>query len=102
MLHTILVYNCIILTSWECLHGLLGKSQSLMVGRLKRVILTPTQRSRNLFFISKKSVTLKRLGPYYTERAYLPSYLIKFTLSGEGLLTYKDNQHQLKAGDLFY
>lgn len=67
----------------------------------KRVILTPTQRSRNLFFYIQEIGYFKAPVPYYTERAHLPSYLIKFTLSGEGLLTYKDNQHQLKAGDLF-
>ena len=68
----------------------------------KRVILTPTQRSRNLFFYIQEIGYFKAPVPYYTERAHLPSYLIKFTLSGEGLLTYKDNQHQLKAGDLFF
>lgn len=68
----------------------------------KRVILTPTQRRRNLFFYIQEIGYFKAPIPYYTERAHLPSYLIKFTLSGEGSLTYNDNQQQLKAGDLFF
>lgn len=71
-----------------------------MVGRLKRVILTPTQRSRNLFYIQEIGY-FKAPIPYYTERAHLPSYLIKFTLSGKGSLTYNDNQQQLKLETYF-
>ena len=67
-----------------------------------RVILTPTQRSRNLFFYIQEIGHFKAPTPYYTERSHLPSFLIKFTLSGEGLLTYQGKQYHLRAGDLFF
>ncbi|WP_165004352.1 MULTISPECIES: AraC family transcriptional regulator [unclassified Enterococcus] len=67
-----------------------------------RVILTHTQKSKNLFFYIQEIGHFKAPIPYYTERAHLPSYLIKFTLSGEGTLTYHNKLHHLKAGDLFF
>lgn len=54
-----------------------------------------------IYFYIQEIGYFKAPIPYYTERAHLPSYLIKFTLSGKGSLTYNDNQQQLKAGDLF-
>ena len=59
-----------------------------------------TKKQEFIFYIQEIGY-FKAPIPYYTERAHLPSYLIKFTLSGEGSLTYNDNQQQLKAGDLF-
>ena len=35
---------------------------------------------------------------YYTQREGLDSYLIKFTLSGEGLLDYQGQTHTIKPG----
>lgn len=67
-----------------------------------RVILTPTQRSQNLFFYIQEIGHFKASIPYYTERTNLPSYLIKFTLSGEGMLLYKENKYHLCAGDIFF
>ncbi|EPI00529.1 transcriptional regulator, AraC family [Enterococcus faecalis 13-SD-W-01] len=67
-----------------------------------RVILTPSQRIRNLFFYIQEIGHFKVHIPYFTERENLPSYLIKFTLAGEGLLTYEGENYTLKAGDLFF
>ena len=41
-------------------------------------------------------------APYYTERSDLPSYLILYTLSGQGLLLYEHTSHMLEAGSCFY
>ena len=42
-------------------------------------------------------------GPdYYTSRENLPSYLIKFCVSGEGELNYDGQSYSLQPGDLFW
>lgn len=46
----------------------------------KRHILTPSSKSRTLFYYIQEIGQFKASRPYYTERAHLPSYLIKFTL----------------------
>lgn len=67
-----------------------------------RVINTPSQKSKDLFFYLQEIGYFKAYKPYYTEREYLPSYLMKFTLSGTGLLTYHDKEYVLGAGDVFF
>lgn len=39
---------------------------------------------------------------YYTQREGLDSYLIKFTLSGGGLLDYQGQTHTIKPGQIFW
>lgn len=39
---------------------------------------------------------------YYTSRENLASYLIKYTISGEGLLTYGGTTHRILPGTLFW
>lgn len=73
-----------------------------MVGRLKKSDLDAYTKKQEFIFYIQEIGYFKAPIPYYTERAHLPSYLIKFTLSGKGSLTYNDNQQQLKAGDLFF
>lgn len=68
----------------------------------KRVIHTPTSKTKELFFYLQEVGYFKALKPYYTEREHLPSYLIKFTLSGEGLLHYDGKEYSLKRGDVFF
>lgn len=42
-------------------------------------------------------------GPnYYTDREYLPSYLIKLCLGGEGTLDYEGQRYNVRTGDLFW
>lgn len=67
-----------------------------------RVILTPSQKSRELFYYIQEIGYFKAKKPYFTERANLPSYLVKFTLSGKGHLDYHDRQYELEAGDVFF
>lgn len=68
----------------------------------KRHILTPTQKSRNLFYYIQEIGHFKAQKPYFTEREQLPSYLIKFTLNGEGQLNYQGKTYPLKRGTLFF
>ena len=39
---------------------------------------------------------------YYTDRSHLDSFEIRFTLSGEGSLTYRNRKYQLKAGEGYW
>ena len=42
-------------------------------------------------------------GPkYFTRRENLPSYLLKYTVSGQGVLDYKGEMHHLRPGTLFW
>jgi mannose-6-phosphate isomerase class I len=67
-----------------------------------RFILTPKQKSRDLFYYIQEIGYFKANKPYFTERENLPSYLMKFTLSGTGELHYQDEVYTLKAGDIFF
>lgn len=67
-----------------------------------RQIRTPTQKSQELFYYIQEIGYFKANKPYYTERENLPSYLMKFTLSGEGQLTYQNKVHRIRAGDVFF
>lgn len=67
-----------------------------------RYINTSTQKQRELFYYIQEIGYFKASKPYFTERENLPSYLIKYTLSGCGELRYKGKSYQLKAGDVFF
>lgn len=67
-----------------------------------RYICTPSSKSRELFYCIQEIGHFKAFQPYYTERASLPSYLMKFTLSGTGQLKYQDKVYILEAGDVFF
>ncbi len=67
-----------------------------------RFIHTPTQKSQELFYYIQEIGHFKARKPYYTERANLPSFLIKYTLSGTGTLIYNENQYSIKPGDIFF
>lgn len=66
-----------------------------------RYILTPSQKSRELFYYVQEVGHFSAFKPYFTERENLPSYLMKFTLSGTGELTYGNQVYELKRGDIF-
>lgn len=67
----------------------------------ERVINTPSQKSKDLFFYIQEIGAFKAFQPYYTEREHLPSFLMKFTLGGAGLLNYFGKDYVLKQGDIF-
>lgn len=67
-----------------------------------RYIDTPDQRSKELFYYVQEIGHFKAHRPYYTERANLPSFLMKFTHSGEGRLVYNNQEFLIKSGDIFF
>lgn len=67
-----------------------------------RFFNTPSQKNRDLFYVYQEMGHFKALKPYYTERSGLSSYLIKFTLSGKGSLTYQERTEQITPGDVFF
>lgn len=68
----------------------------------RRFINTPTQKTRELFFYTQEIGHFKASRPYYTERAGLPSFLMKFTLGGAGELNYQEEIFSLSAGSVFF
>ena len=41
-------------------------------------------------------------GKFYTSRKDLPSFLLKYTVSGEGVLEYQGSTHRVRQGDAFW
>lgn len=67
-----------------------------------RYINTSTQKQRELFYYIQEIGYFKAQKPYFTERENLPSYLIKYTLSGKGELFYQGKRTVIEAGDVFF
>lgn len=67
-----------------------------------RMILTPSQTARSTFFYLQEIGDFKTEFPYFTERKNLNSFLILYTISGRGTLTYEDHTYLLTPGVCFY
>lgn len=67
-----------------------------------RFINTPTLKIQNMLFHIQEIGHFKAVKPYFTERENLPSYLIKYTLSGQGSLRYNGQKTLIKPGDIFF
>lgn len=67
-----------------------------------RYINTPSKKSQELFYFIQEIGHFKAYKPYYTERENLPSFLMKYTLSGQGKLLYKNKNYILEKGDVFF
>ncbi len=63
-----------------------------------RFINTPSLSARRTFFYVQEAGYFKTEPPYFTERANLKSFLVFYTLSGEGRLDYMNESHILKPG----
>jgi len=63
---------------------------------------TVSAHARNNYLYMQECGYFRTSSPYYTERSSLPSYLILYTLSGQGLLQYEHDSYPLKAGCCFY
>lgn len=66
-----------------------------------RFINTPGKTAKSLFFYLQEVGYFKTTHPYFTERANLKSFLLVYTLSGEGQLSYQDHEYTIKAGQCF-
>lgn len=67
-----------------------------------RLINTPSALAKSTYFYVEEIGFFKTDSNYYSERQYLNSYLIVYTLSGKGILKYKENTYNLYPGDLFF
>jgi AraC-like DNA-binding protein len=67
-----------------------------------RLVLTPGRTARAIFFYIQEAGYFKTEPPYFTERANLDSYLILYTISGKGYLTYLGKEYELTEGTCFY
>jgi len=67
-----------------------------------RHISTPSIEARSTFFHIQEIGHFKTLYPFYTERQYLNSYLIVYTVSGRGNLKYKDKMYSVGPGTFFF
>jgi AraC-like DNA-binding protein len=67
-----------------------------------RLILTPSNVAKSIFFYVQEAGYFKTKAPYFTERQNLDSFLIVYTISGKGLLRYEEKEFVLTPGHCFY
>lgn len=67
-----------------------------------RFINTPTPTARQTFFYVQEAGYFRTSPPYFTERANLNSFLVVYTLSGQGALNYQGETYALPPGSAFY
>ena len=67
-----------------------------------RLINTPTQLAKSSFFYMQEAGYFKTMPPYFTERENLNSFLILYTISGQGVLQYQSKEYTLSAGQCFF
>lgn len=67
-----------------------------------RLIVTPSNVAKSIFFYIQEAGYFKTQAPYFTERQNLDSFLIVYTISGKGLLRYEGKEYILTSGQCFY
>lgn len=67
-----------------------------------RLILTPTQTAKSIYYYVQETGYFKTIYPYFTERVNLNSFLIIYTISGKGLLKYENKEYHLDKGSLLF
>lgn len=67
-----------------------------------RMILTPGNVARSIYFYVQEIGYFKTYPPYFSERENLESFLIVYTLSGCGELEYRGEQYCLSRGNCFF
>jgi len=66
-----------------------------------RLIATPSSWVKSAFLYVQEIGYFRTLAPYFTEREQLDSYLLVYTVSGKGRLTYGGNKYELKPNQAF-
>lgn len=66
------------------------------------LIPNTTASARKMLYYIQEAGDFTTYSKYYTERENLNSFLIAYTLSGEGKLTYQDNEYLLEPGSVFF
>lgn len=67
-----------------------------------RFINTPGKTAKSIYFYLQEVGYFKTQPPYFTERENLNSFLIVYTLSGEGKLTYREQTYTVRKGQCFF
>lgn len=67
-----------------------------------RLINTPGKTAKSIYFYLQEVGYFKTYPPYFTERAHLNSFLIIYTLSGEGILNYHNQIYTITKGQCFF
>lgn len=67
-----------------------------------RLFANASQTARAIYFYVQEAGYFKTRWPYFTERRNLNSFLILYTISGTGSLTYGDREYLLTAGSCFF
>jgi AraC-like DNA-binding protein len=67
-----------------------------------RIIATPSTLAQSALFYVQEIGHFEALQHYFTEREQLESYLIIYTLSGEGRLNYAGRHYTLSQGQLLF
>ncbi|MFD2332822.1 helix-turn-helix domain-containing protein [Cohnella sp. GCM10020058] len=67
-----------------------------------RLIATPSDLAKNAFYFVQEVGHFHANAPYFTEREGIHSYLIVYTVSGSGRLTYRNQSYALTSGQAFF
>lgn len=67
-----------------------------------RLIHTANQNTKRTFFYVQETGVFKTKPPYFTERENLDSFLLVYTISGEGILQIDGDQYDVMPGQLFW
>jgi AraC-like DNA-binding protein len=64
--------------------------------------LTAGQRAKSMYYYAQEVGYFKAFENYYTERENLNSFLIVYTISGDGLLDYMGKEYTIMPGQAFF
>lgn len=67
-----------------------------------RLIITPSTLAKSLYFYVQEAGYFKTDDSYFTERKNLNSFLIVYTISGRGTLSYQNKSYDLSSGSCFW
>lgn len=67
-----------------------------------RLIVTPARSTPSIYFQVQEIGAFQTTAGYFTEREHLNSFLIMYTIGGEGRLTYLGEEYRLREGQCFF
>ena len=83
-------------------HELLERGSNIWSDDSIRLILTPNNNAKKIYFYPQEIGYFKTSFPYFSERQYLYSFLIVYTISGKGYLEYQNHVFSLEKNDCFF
>ena len=103
-----MIYNSLFLTGEEIyIQSFINKNQKIHYNldldeSSTWISATPGEMARSTFFYLQEAGHFFCGPNFYTERENLKSYLILFTISGHGRLTYREMEYDLVPGSVFF